>query len=465
MSIYTAVRKLFPDEQAGFGPGSGSTPPDGHKSEFDLRVDGENLLRAAIAAAEPQALVARAMAAHARSVPISGRVYVAGFGTAAVPMARGVYEVLGERAHEATLIVPAGREAYVAPGCDIFRGGDRIPDEGCVAGAQAIRQMAREAGPDDLLVCLVSAGGSTLLTLPPDDLPLADVQLVTGLLLRAGAEPAEIDCVLKHLDALKGGQLSREAAPARVLALVVSDALDGAADGVAGGPLSPDATRFVDAVAVLKRYGAWSEVPLAARGWLDRGQCGDVGDTPKPGDPLFLRTSAVVVGNAELAARAACTEAERLGYDAQVLTTTLGGSAAEAGIFLAETARLVRASRTSDGPPTCLITAGRTTLGRRDPASLTGRNQELVLGAATSLSSMDGVLIASMSTCGRDGTGDAAGATVTGSTARRAAELGFDCARALAQGDGYPVLEALDDLISSGPTGTAVGDVQIVLLS
>ena len=462
MSIYTAVRKLFPDDDAG----SGSRPRSpGRKSEFDLRVDAESLLRAAIEAVEPRTLVARAMAAHARSLPSAGRVYVAGFGAAAVPMARGVYEVLGERVQEATLIVPVGSEAYVAPGCEIFRGGDRIPDEGGVAGAQAIRQMARDAGPDDLLVCLVSGGGSALLTLPPDELPLGDVQAVTSLLLRAGAEPAELDCVLKHLDVLKGGQLSREAAPARVLALVVSDAVDGAADGVAGGPLSPDPTRFVDAVAVLKRYGVWPDVPLAARGWLDRGQCGEIGDTPKPGDPLFLRTSATVVANAELAARAACAEAERLGYEAQVLTTTLGGSAADAGIFLAETARLVRASSDSAERPTCLVTAGRTTIGRRDPTSPTGRNQVLVLGAATSLVDMEGMVVASMSTSGRDGAGDAAGATATGSTVRRAGALGHDCARALAEAEVYPVFEALEDLIASGPTATSVGDVQIVLLS
>ena len=462
MSIYTAVRKLFPEDGAGNAPRPES---DGRKSEFELRVDAENLLRAAIDAVAPQALVSRAMAAHARSVPSSGRVLVAGFGAAAVPMARGVYDVLGERVHEATLIVPVGSEAYVAPGCEIFRGGDRIPDEGGVAGAQAIRQMAREAGPDDLLVCLVSGGGSALLTLPPDDLPLSDVQAVTGLLLRAGAEPSEIDCVLKHLDILKGGQLSREAAPARVLALVVSDAVDGAADGVAGGPLSPDPTRFNDAVAVLKRYGVWPEVPLAARGWLDRGQCGEIGDTPKPGDPLFLRTSATVVGNAEIAARAACAEAERLGYEAQVLTTTLGGSAAEAGIFVAETARLVRAASRSAERPTCLVTAGRTTIGRRDPTNATGRNQVLALGAATSLVDMEGVVVASMSTSGRDGSGDAAGATVTGSTVRRAGALGLDCARALVEAEAYPVFQALEDLISSGPTATSVGDVQIVLLS
>jgi hydroxypyruvate reductase len=463
MPIHSAVRRLFPEERT--RPASSPVPSGGGRTEYDLRVDGENLLRAAVAAVEPRGLVARAMESHARGVPAGGRVFVAGFGTAAVPMARGLYDVLGQRVQEATLIVPAGGEGYVAPGCDIFRGANPLPDAGCVAGAQAIRQMAREAGPDDLLICLVSGGGSALLTLPPDDLPLEDVRVVTERLLRAGAEWTELDCVLKRLDVLKGGQLAREAAPARVLGLVLSDAVDGGADSVAAGPLSPDPTRFVDAVTVLKRYGLWSDVPLAARGWLDRGQCGEVGETPRPGDPLFLRTSTVVVGNAELAARAACAEAELRGYDAQVLTTTLCGSAREAGVFLAETARVVRAARKSGQPPTCLIATGRTVVRRRESDGRTGRNHELALGAAIRIDGMEGALVASMSTCGLDDAGEAAGATATGSTVRRAAERGIDCAEALERGTAHAVFDALDDRIVSGPTGSPVGDIQIVLLA
>ena len=463
MSIASAVRKLFPENRLGWP--QDALAPTGEKSEYELRVDGENLLRAAIAAVEPRARVEAAMESRARSVPREGRVFVAGFGAAAVPMARGLYAVFGERIHEATLIVPAGAEAYVAPGCDIFRGGHPVPDAGCAAGARAIRQMAREAGPDDLLVCLISGGGSSLLTLPPDDLPLEDVQAVTARLLAAGAETTELDCVLRHLDVLKGGQLAREAAPARVLGLVLSDAPDGTADGVACGPLSPDPTRFADAVAVLKRHGVWSDVPLAARGWFDRGLCGEVGDTPQAGDPLFLRASTVVVGNAELAARAACEEAARRGYEAQVLTTALCGTASEAGVFLAESARAIRAARRPGQAAACLVTTGLTTLAQREHRDRVGRNQELALSAARRIEGLDGVLVASMNTCGVDGPTAAAGATVTGGTARRAAELGLDCERALERGESHALLSALEELIVSGPTGTPVGDIQIVLLA
>lgn len=434
------------------------------KTEYDLRVDAETILQAAVAAVDPEALVEAAMHGHERSIPANGRVWVAGFGKAVIPMAQGLYRSLGDRIEGGVLIAPIGTQAYIAPQFEIFRGGCPLPDQGGVAGAQAIRQMAREASEDDLLICLVSGGGSALLTLPPDDLPIEDVQVVTDLLQRAGAGISEINCVRRHMDMLKGGRLAREAAPARVLSLTLSNIVGDSPDVVASGPVSPDPTRFTDAVGVLKRYDLWKQVPLAARGWLDQGVCGEIEDTPDKNDPMFLRTTHVVVGSAETAARAACTEADRLGYDAQVLTTTLGGEASEAGSFLAETARVVRAAQVPGRRPTCIVTAGTTSV-RRQGDGHGGRNQELALGAAIEIDRMDGVLVASMSTDGIDGSTDAAGATATGSTLRRATDSGVDCAMAKASNDAYSVFGALDDLIISGPTGTNVADIQVVLLN
>jgi hydroxypyruvate reductase len=263
---------------------------------------------------------------------------------------------------------------------------------------------------------------------------------------------------------LKGGRLVREAAPARVLALVLSNVADSAPEIVASGPTAPDPTRFGDALAVLKRYDLWKQVPLATRGWLDRGRCGEIEDTPDKTDPVFLGTTHVVIGDGEMAARAACVEAERLGYEAQVLSTTLGGTADEAGGFLAETARIVRASQSPGPRPTCLVTTGETTV--RGPSRDYGdRNQQLALAAALKIDRMDGVLVASMGTDGFDGSTDAAGATATGSTAERAREAGLDCEAALARGDAYSIFERLDDRIISGPTGTDVADIQVVLMA
>jgi hydroxypyruvate reductase len=461
MSFYNAVRRLFSENEPMVSADPSSEGFD--KSEYDLRVDAESILQAAVGAADPATLVERAMQGRERGIPAHGKVWVAGFGKAVISMAQGLYRSLGDRIEGGILIAPVGTQAYIAPQFEIFRGGLPLPDQGGVAGASAIRQMAREASEDDLLICLVSGGGSALLSLPPDDLPIEDVRVVTDLLQRAGAGVAEMNCVRRHLDVLKGGQLAREAMPARSLSLVLSNVVDDGPEVVASGPVSPDPTRFADAVGVLKRYGLWKQVPLAARGWLDRGVCGEIEDTPDKSDPMFLRTTQVVVGSAETAAKAASVEAERLGYQAQVLTTTLTGEAHEAGQFLAETARVLRASRSPGGPPMCIVTTGSTCV-RREGGGSGGPNQELALGAALEIDRMAGVVLASMGTDGFDGTTAAAGATVSGSTVRRAAEAGIDCARAQRDNDAHAVFDALDDLIVSGPTGTNVADIQIVLL-
>jgi hydroxypyruvate reductase len=291
-------------------------------------------------------------------------------------------------------------------------------------------------------------------------MPLSDVQTVTRMLFGCGVRPDELSCVRKHLDLLKGGQLAREAAPARVFAFVLSDLPGDPLDVIASGPLAPDPSRFADAMALLKRHRVHAELPLAARGWLDRGASGEIPDTPDRGDPLFLRTTSVVVGNGEQAARAACEAAEHLGYEAQLLSATLEGPGPEAGSFLAETARVLAASREGRERPLCVVAAGaRGRIGAPD-----GRNQALALSAAQGIAGLESTLVASMATDGVDDPSGAAGAIVTGSTVSRAARAGFDLATALERGEAAKVLGELEDRIESGPTETHVGDVQVLLL-
>ncbi|HXV77015.1 MAG TPA: DUF4147 domain-containing protein [Candidatus Polarisedimenticolaceae bacterium] len=463
MSIYHTVRRLFTEETPPLDPRAGGRRTDG-RAEHRLRRDAESILRAAIAAVDPEELVVQAMATHARTIPADGRLWVAGFGKAVIPMARGLHRVVGDRVAGAVLIAPVGAQAYVGPQFDVFSAGHPLPDQGGEAGARAVRQLAAEAEAGDLLICLVSGGGSSLLTLPPDDVPLEEVRIVTDLLLRSGAEIDEINCVRKHIDMLKGGRLAREAAPARVLSLVLSDAADNATEIVASGPTVPDPSRFADALAVLKRYDLWKQVPLAVRGWLDRGRCGEIDDTPERNDTVFLNTSNVIIGDGQMAAGAARWAAERLGYETQVLTTALGGAAEEAGCFLAETARIVRAAQSPEPYPTCLITTGETSLRSRD-SRYGSRNQQLALAAALRIDRLDGALVASMGTDGFDGWCDAAGAIATGTTIERARSAGLDCAAALADGRATSIFERLDDQIVSGPTGTDVADIQIVLMA
>lgn len=433
------------------------------KTESELCLEAETILKAAIDAVEPEKLVVQALQDRESDLTTAGNVWVVGFGKAAASMARGARRILRNRISGGVIVVPVGEEAQAPPGIDAFGTGHPIPDPAGVAGASAIRQVAREARESDLVLCLISGGGSSMLTLPPDGMPVEEVQVVTEQLLRAGATIGDLNCVRKHLDQLKGGRLAREAAPARVLGLVLSDVVGDPLDVIASGPISPDTTRFADAVDVLRRYDVWKTAPLAVRGYLDHGVKGDIEDSPRKSDPCFANVEALIVGNSTVAARAACAEAERLGYRTQLLTSTLTGEAREAGKFLAETIQALRRSGGDDREPFCLVAAGETVVSVLGEGR-GGRNQELALGAAETIDGVRSVLVASMGTDGVDGPTDAAGAFVTGSTLRRAREAGLDWRAALARNDTYPFFRALEDLIVSGPTGTNVADVQVALI-
>ena len=461
MTIYSALRKLIDSPEP--APAS-RAPSRGAKSEADLRGDAETILRAAIDAVEPSRLVADALRLNGAAVPPRGRVRIAGFGVAAAAMARGAHSVLGDRVTDGVLLVPAGDESVAPSRFDTFGGGISIPDQGGVAGARAIRQMARELSEDDTLLALVSGGGGSLLTVPPDGLSLEDVQDLIRLLLGADAPESDIERVHRQVDLVKAGRLAGEAAPSNVVALLLSDVVGDAPDLVASGPFAPDRSRATDAVAALKRHGVWNETPPAVRGYLDRACSGESPQPPGAGDPCFQRVTHLVVGNGRTAARAACEVAERLGYEAQLLTDALTGEARKAGEFLAATGRSLGRARGEGDPPLCVVTAGAT---RATPSGSmrNGPNQELVLGAAAEIEDLSPVLVASMDTRGSDAHGGAAGAIATGSTARRAREAGAYCREAFERREAGRLFEALDDRIVSGPTGTDVGDIQLLLLA
>lgn len=460
MMLYTTKRKPL-DTAEPAAPAPVGTLAS--KSEAHLRQDAETILRAAVAAVEPSRLVTEALRRSAAAIPPTGTVHVAGFGIAAAAMARGARSFLGSRLADGILVVPAGEEPDAPPGFDAFGGGIPIPDPGGVAGARAIRQMVRELSDHDTLLALVSGGGSSLLTVPPDGLPLEEIQTLIRLLIEAGAPESDIERVHRHIDLVKGGRLAVEAAPARVVTLLISDVVGDAPELVAAGPLAPERSRASDAVAALKQYGVWRDVPLAVRGYLDRARCRELPDPPGAADPCFERVTTLTAGNGHTAARAACEAAERLGYESQVLTEALTGDARKAGEFLAATAVSLGQGRGAGRTPLCVVSAGTIRPAGKGP-SRSGPNQELALAAAPGLASLSSVLVASMDTGGSDARGAAAGAIATGSTARRAAETGQGCLEALETGEAGRFFEALDDLILSGPTGTGVGDIQLLLL-
>lgn len=448
--------------------------------ETALRRDALACLRRGIEAVEPSRLVSEFLSGLDETDRLPshrGAVSIIAIGKAAGTMAAGAASVLGERLAGGVLIVPAGQETAIDGPFEVHGGGHPIPSPAGVAGAEAVASLARRAGADDLLLHLVSGGGSALMTLPPDGITLADVQATTDLLLRAGATIAELNCVRKHLDRLKGGRLARLAAPAQSLGLVLSDVIGDPLDVIASGPLSPDPTTFTDAHRVLEQYALWKHLPTAVRRHLAAGARGRTVESPKNDDPCFSIVSTRIVGSNSIAADAVVAEATRRGYVVRLLTTSLTGEAREVGRDLATQALQIRSQgqppqvvgeaaphrAAGIALPACLVAAGETTVTVHGAGS-GGRNQELALGAAVALDGHDGCLIASIGTDGIDGPTDAAGACADGSTLKRARALGRDADAALADNDTYPFFRDLGDLIVTGPTGTNVMDLQIALI-
>ncbi len=429
----------------------------------ELRTDAESCLHAAVAAVEPEELTVSYLKKHPELLAGATGVSVAAVGKAATAMARGAARVLGDRLGGGVLIVPRGQTGDAPSGFEVFGGGHPIPNEDGAEGARAIRRLASDPRAGDVLLCLISGGGSALMTLPPEGVTLAAVQATTEELLRSGATIHELNCVRKHLDRLKGGRLARVAYPSRVVALVLSDVVGDPLDVIASGPVTADPTTFGQAIAILERYRVWERVPAPVRRFLGAGRAGLAPDSPKPGDPCFERASARIIGSNRLAAGAALAEAERRGYNPMLLTTWLTGEAREVGRVLAAVGREVRAGGGPLSAPACIAAAGETTVTVRGKGR-GGRNQELALGAALALDGTGDILIASMGTDGIDGPTDAAGAVASGTTLARARNLGLDPARALADNDAYPFFRALDDLIVTGPTGTNVMDVVLVMV-
>jgi hydroxypyruvate reductase len=324
--------------------------------------------------------------------------------------------------------------------------------------ATRIRKLVSGARAIDHVLLLLSGGGSALLTLPAPGLDLDDVRQLTELLLLSGASIQELNAVRKHVETLKGGRLAALAAPARLTALILSDVVGDPLDAIASGPASPDPTTFADAVHVLRSRGVWGKVPDAVRAHLVRGEQGDEAETPKPGDPAFSQVRLRIVGNAALAALRAAEEAGRLGYDAHVDSTVVTGEARHVGERLAARASALPVS----GRATCAVSAGETTVTVRGNGR-GGRNQELALAAARHLDGHADVLVLSAGTDGLDGPTDAAGALATGTTAARAREQGLDLDAHLERNDSYAFFDALGDLVRTGPTGTNVMDLMLVM--
>ena len=407
-------------------------------------------------------------AGHSYRLDEFDRLLVVGGGKAAARMGQAAEDILADRISSGLLVT---RRGYAVPlrRIRLVEAAHPVPDEAGMRAAQEMIALLKGGDERALILCLLSGGASALMVAPAPGVQLADKQAVTDLLLKNGAAIEELNAVRKHLSAIKGGRLAKAAYPAAVLTLILSDVIGDRLDVIASGPTAPDATTFDDAAAVIGKYDLWERLPARAATHLRRGLEGREPETIKKDDPCFRRVSHVLVGSLSQALDAAAARAEGLGFQTETVTRELQGEARQAALQLAARARHTRNALPPAGR-LCLLSGGETTVRVRGKGR-GGRNQELALAFAIQIAGTKGIVMLSAGTDGVDGPTDAAGAIVDGDTVALGKKLGLDAALFLENNDSYSFFSELDarggdhSHVRTGPTGTNVMDIQVILIS
>lgn len=431
---------------------------------LDPRRDPRGFLRALYDAAVQRALPQAVTAPFLPAPPKKGRTLVLGAGKAGGAMAAAVDALWPADAPLSGLVVTRyghAPPAYRArPGrIEVVEAAHPVPDDAGRRAAQRIVELTRGLAADDLVLCLISGGGSALLSLPAEGVTFEDKQAVNRALLASGAAIDEMNCVRKHLSAIKGGRLAAMCAPARVVTLAISDVPGDDPAVIASGPTVPDATTCADALAILDRYGI--EVPPAARAGLESGAF----ETPKPGDPRFAGHEVHLIATPRQSLEAAASLARAHGVDAHVLSDEIEGESREVGKVHAALARAVARRGEPFAKPCVILSGGETTVTVKAKGGRGGRATEFLLGCAIALQREPGVHVLAADTDGIDGVEDNAGAVVAPDTLVRADARGLEAAAFLDRHDAYTFFEALGDLVVTGPTYTNVNDFRALLVT
>jgi glycerate 2-kinase len=397
------------------------------------------------------------------------RVFVLGAGKAVVPMVSALSHILKTNITSGVIIT---KDGYLYPSMipaeshlTVFEAGHPLPDQRNLRASSAIASLAENLKKDDLVICLISGGASSLLIKPSSDLSLQDIKSLTILLLSCGASIDELNTIRKHLDEFKGGGLARALFPATVVSLILSDVIGDHLDMVASGPTVADPTTYADAWAILEKYQIIDQVPEKIKVHIKNGILVKIPETVKLGDPILDKIRNILIGNNTQTVKAACQAAEKLGYTSKILTTSLQGEASEAGQTLSKIALSSLTDNDFNDHPTCLIAGGETTVTIKGSGK-GGRNQELALGSVIGLSASEHELVlVSLATDGGDGPTDAAGAVATNHTFSRGELLGLHPQDYMQRNDSYHYFNKLGDLIKTGPTLTNVNDLALIFIA
>ncbi len=410
-----------------------------------IHQDARAIVDAAIEAVLPDVAVKNALS----DMPGDRPVYMVAIGKAAWKMAEAACEALGDRLEAGVVVTKYGHAKTPLERVEIIEAGHPVPDEHSVRGAARAMALVDRLGAGDRVLFLVSGGGSALFEMPLDGVTLEDIASATRQLLASGADITEINTIRKHLSAVKGGRFAEACAPAEVVSIVLSDVLGDSLDAIASGPAHPDGTTSQDALRIVQKYGI--ELTDGAMEALRR-------ETPKALENVKTR----IIGNVTRLCTQAEETARALGYEPLILTTTLDCEARDAGSFLAAIAREVRASGRPVKAPCAVILGGETVVHLKG-SGRGGRNQELALSAALGIQGMADVTVFSVGSDGTDGPTDAAGGIVTGDFVEICRAKGLSAEAHLQNNDAYAILGAADGLIFTGPTGTNVNDLTVLL--
>jgi len=430
------------------------------------------ILEKGLEKADPEKAIRRSLKLKKDRIEIKGeeialnkfkRIFVVGGGKASAKMAKAVEEILEDRIYKGLIIAPENVKSKTKI-IEIRMGDHPIPSRRNIQYTREIIELLKETGREDLIIILLSGGGSALLTYPADKLELEDIAETTRILLKCGANIEEINTIRKHISKIKGGQLVKYAYPARTITLIISDVVGDRMDSIASGPTVPDKTTFKDAERIIKKYNLYGKLPENVINRIIRGVKGKVEETPKPGNPLFKKVINIIVANNFESLKTMKREAKRRGYRSMILSSRITGEAKEIGRLMAAIFNEVRETGNPVKAPAIIIGGGETTVTVKGNG-IGGRNQELALTVANIIGGNGRIFFASIGTDGIDGVTDAAGAIVDAETKREGEELGLSIEETLKNNDSYSFFKKVGkNLIYTGLTETNVNDLMIGLI-